>query len=447
MEKISLSHKLTQKLLITPKLRQALYILQLPYCALGTYLQEQIDGNLLLQSLSKENLEGEIKKILSSNTSSYPENQTYMDKRADEHMPFLQRESPQTQSLQHFLLQQLRMTFLNEDELSIAERLVNHIDNNGYLRIPIEQFTKEHDFSLDKIEPILKTIQSLEPSGIGARNLQECLLIQLKNNEQEQSLAYKIIQLHFKELAKKAYQTIAKKLHVNLEDIERAVKKIKTLNPRPGTVISQEENNATIIPDIFVEAHGNRIRLMLNNDNLPQLKINSFYKKLLESSAASEETTRYIKERLKNALWLIEAVKQRQNNMIKVTKAIVETQKQAIRKDLSCLKPLRLKDIAYKTGLHLSTVARIVSHKYIATPQGTIRAKDLFSPKLYLNKGGATSRRIILSRIQKIILDNKQPRLSDRAITETLHKEGIRISRRTVTKYRNLLKILPAFLR
>jgi RNA polymerase sigma-54 factor len=447
MKRISLSHKLTQKLLITPNLKQALYILQLPYCSLETYLQKQIAENPLLQSLSKESLEDKIKRMLSSSTSSYQKNQTSTNRETDENMQFLERESPQTQNLQDYLFQQLRMTFLNEDELSIAQELINHIDSNGYLCIPIEQFAKEHDFSLDKIETILKTIQSLEPSGIGARNLQECLLIQLKDNEQEQSLAYKIIQLHFKELAKKAYQTIAKKLRVTIEDVERAVKKIKTLNPRPGTVIAQEENNATIIPDIFVKVHGNRVRLMLNDDNLPQLKINSFYKKLLKSSVASEETTRYIKERLKSALWLIQAVKQRQNNMIKVMKAIAETQKQAVRKDLSYLKPLRLKDIAHKTGLHLSTVARIVSHKYIATPQGIIRAKELFNPKLYLNKGGTISRKIVLSRIQNILLDNKQTRLSDQAIADTLHKEGIRISRRTVTKYRNLLKIPPVFLR
>ncbi len=442
-----MSHKLTQRLLITPRLRQALYILQLPYCSLETYLQKQIAENPLLQSLSKENLEGEIKKILSSSTPSYPKSQTYAERETDDHMPFLQRESSQIQNLQDYLLQQLRMTFLNEDELLIAGELINHIDSNGYLRIAIEQFAKGRDLSLGKIETILKTIQSLEPSGIGARNLQECLLIQLKNDEQEESLAYKIIQLHFKELTRKAYQTIAKKLRVNLEDIKEAVKKIKTLNPRPGTVMTQEGNNTTIIPDIFVKAHGNKIQLVLNDDNFPQLRVNPYYKKLLKSSVASKETAQFIKERLKSALWLIKVLQQRQKNIIKVMKAITESQKQAICKDLSCLKPLALKDIAHKTGLHLSTVARIVSHKYIATPQGTIRAKDLFGPKLHLNKGGATSRKIVLFRIQKIVLDNKQLRLSDQAIAETLHKEGIRISRRTVTKYRNLLKIPPAFLR
>ncbi|MFZ2357669.1 MAG: RNA polymerase sigma-54 factor, partial [Candidatus Omnitrophota bacterium] len=193
--------------------------------------------------------------------------------------------------------------------------------------------------------------------------------------------------------------------------------------------------------------HGNGIRLILNDDNLPQLKIAPYYKKLLKSSTASEETTQFIKERLKSALWLIEAVKQRQNNMIKVIKAIAETQKQAMRKDFSYLKPLRLKDIAHKTGLHLSTVARIVSYKYIATPQGTIRAKDLFGPKLSLGKEKTISRRNVLFKIQSIILKNKQTSLSDQGITEMLRKENVVISRRTVTKYRNLLKIPPAFLR
>ncbi|MDP2938168.1 MAG: RNA polymerase factor sigma-54 [Candidatus Omnitrophota bacterium] len=447
MEKISLSHRLSPKLLITPKLKQALYILQLPYNSLEGYLKEQIAENPLLQSMSKENLEGEIKKILSSNNASYLKNQTYSGSEIDNSMQFSQKEPPQTQNLQDYLLQQLRMTFLNENELLIAEELINHIDSNGYLRVSLEQFSKERDLPLEKIEAVLRAIQSLEPSGIGARNLQECLLIQLKNDEQEQSLAYKIVQSHFKELTKKAYQIIAKKLDVSIAEVKSAIEKIKSLNPRPGTTISQEENNVTIIPDVFVKVYSNKLRLMFNDDNLPQLKVNPFYKKLLKSSAASEETTRFIKERLKSALWLIEAVKQRQNNMIKVIKAIAEIQKQAMRKDLSYLKPLGLKDIAHKTGLHLSTVARIASNKYIATPQGTLRIKDLFSPKLTLNKGGSISRKNVLSRIKNIVCIDKQKPLFDQAIADILRKNGINISRRTVTKYRNLLKIPPVFLR
>lgn len=447
MEKISLSHRLYQKLLITPKLKQALYILQLPHYSMKEYLKQQIAKNPLLQSLSEKNLEAEIRKILNSNDTPYLKNQTYSGSEIDQRIQLLQKESPHTQNLHDYLLQQLRMTFLNEDELSIAQELINNIDSNGYLRISSQQFCKEHVLPLDKVETILKTIQSLEPSGIGARNLQECLLIQLKNDEQERSLAYKIVQSHFKELTKKKYQTIAKKTGVNLPDVERAVEKIKTLNPKPGATISQEENNVTIIPDVFVKVHGNDIRLMLNDDNLPQLKINPYYKKLLKSSVASKEIMLFIKERLKSALWLIGAVKQKQNNTIKVMKAIAEIQKQAMRKDLSYLKPLRLKDIAHKTGLHLSTVARIVSHKYIATPQGTLRIKDLFSPKLTSKKGDSISRRGILSKIRNIILNNKQKTFSDQSITDILGKGGIKISRRTVTKYRNLLKIPPSFLR
>lgn len=447
MEKISLSHRLYQKLLITPKLKQALYILQLPHYSLKEYLKQQIAENPLLQSLSDENLEAEIKKILSSNTSSYPKNETYADSGTDEHMRLVQKEPPQTQNLHDYLLQQLRMTFLNEDELSIAQELINNIDSNGYLRISSQQFCKEHDLPLDKVETILKTIQSLEPSGVGARNLQECLLIQLENDEQEQSLTYRIAHLCFKELSRKKYSIIAKKLDVSIAEVKRAVEKIKTLNPRPGTIISHEENNVTIIPDIFVKVHGNRIRLILNDNNLPKLRINSYYKRLLRSSVTSEETTQFIKERLKGALWLIDAVKQRQNNMIKVMKTITNIQKQALCKDLSYLKSLKLKDIADKTGLHISTVGRIASNKYIATPRGTLRIKDLFSPKLILNKGGSISQKNILSRIKNIICNNKQKPLSDQAIADMLRKDGINISRRTVTKYRNLLKILPSFLR
>lgn len=447
MKEIGLLHRLSPRLLITPKLKQALHILQLPYYSLEDYLKQRIAENPLLQSLSKENLEAEIKKILSSNTSSYPKNETYADSGTDEHMRLVQKEPPQTQNLHDYLLQQLKMTFLNEDGLSIAEELINHIDTNGYLRLPLEHFAKEHGLTLDKIEAVLKAIQSLEPSGIGARNLQECLLIQLKNDEQEQSLAYRIAHLCFKELSRKKYSIIAKKLGVSIAEAKRAVEKIKTLNPRPGTTISQEENNVTIIPDVFVKVYSNKLRLMFNDDNLPKLKINSYYKRLLQSSVASEETTQFIKERLKSALWLIEAVKQRQNNMIKVMKTITDIQKQALCKDLSYLKSLRLKDIADKTGLHISTIGRIASNKYIATPQGTLRIKDLFSPKISLDKGGSISQKNILSRIKNIICNSKQKPLSDQAIADMLRKDGINISRRTVTKYRNLLKILPSFLR
>jgi len=447
MRKICLSHKLSQKLLITPKLKQALYILQLPNHALERYLKKQIEENPLLQPPDKKNLDTAIKKILNSDTSSYQKNQAYAYDESDEYAPVLQKMHPQTQNLQDYLLQQLRTTFLNEDDSLIAEELINHIDNNGYLRISIGQFAKEHDLSSGRAETILKTIQSLDPPGIGAKNLQECLLIQLKANEQEKSLAYKIVQYYFKELSKKKYQIISGKLNIDMDKVKNAVREITSLNPRPGAVYSKNEN-ADIIPDITVKPYKTGFRIMFNKKWQPKLKINPQYRKILQDPASPEGVKQFINEQLKNALWLIESLKKRQKNILKVAGAIVKIQKHAVFKDTSHIRPLNLKEIADKTNLHLSTVARIVANKYIATPERTFRLKDLFGGSIKSDRSAPVSNKYILSKIQNIILlENKEKPFTDRTITDTLNKEGFRISRRTIAKYRDKLKIPPSHLR
>lgn len=447
MRNIKLSHKLSQKLLITPQLKAALRLLQLPYPALKNHIEQQIAENPLLQPPNEESLETKINRLLESSKSYSPYSQKQLTVNASERLQPMEKQKLQNISLQDYLLRQLGMTFLTDAELSIAYELINYIDGNGYLRIDLDKFTKEHNLSLDKTTDVLKTIQEFEPSGIGARNLQECLLIQLKNKERETSIAYKIVQSYFKQLSRKKYDIIAKKLNISINEVEKAIKEILSLNPRPGTAVSCEENVA-IKPDICVKIHNNKLQVMFNDEDLPKLRINLGHKKLLKDPDTPEEVKQFIKERLKSALWLIRAIEQRQKNSLKVFQAILGIQKQAICKDLSYVKPLSLKDIAKKTGLHLSTVGRIVSHKYIATPQETIKAKDLFSSKLTLEKSGEISSRSVLTKIRNIILaEDKQKPLTDQAISAILHGEGIKVSRRTVAKYRNKLRIPPAFLR
>lgn len=445
MKTIALHHKTTHKLLITPQLKQALLLLALPFLKFKEYLERQIAENPLLQSSSEENLETKINRLLNSKRSDFSFSQAYLN--ADETGQLQPMETPSLQNLnlQEYLLHQLKMSFLKEEELVIAQELINHIDNNGYLRIPLERFSQDHGFLLDKTENALRAIQELEPFGVGARSLQECLLIQLKNTEKEQTLAYRIVYSCFKELSRKKYDVISKKLNVSLHEVEEAFKQIASLTPKPGSSFSQEEN-LRIIPDITVKMHKNRACILLKDTELPKLKIASGYKKLLNSPDTPEEIKQFVKERLRSALWLIRSVEQRKQNVLKVFNAVLNIQRQALCKDLSLLKPLNLKDIAKKTNLHLSTVGRIVSNKFISTPYGTIKAKDLFGSKLTLERGGKISGKSVRIKIKEIILNANKP-LSDQAISTILCNEGIKISRRTVAKYRNLLRIPPSFLR
>lgn len=443
MTGLKLSHKVSLKLAITPQLKQALYVLQLPHMALKEYLVKQISENPLLQSSDGESLDAKIKNILNSRRDAPQYDRSSSSEIIDAQLV----EKHSGPSLNEHLLHQLRMSFLSEEDLSTAQELISTIDSNGYLRMPLYKLAKERNLILDKADEILKIIQFFDPPGVGARNLRECLLIQLKHKQQERSLAYKIIDCYFKELSRKKYGTIAKKLNTNIHKVKEAVNKITSLNPKPGAAFSKNTNIA-IVPDFTVRIHKNNLCIDLNKTYLPKLKLNSEYRKLLNDPATTDEVRQFINSRLRNAVWLIKAMEQKQKNSLRVMRAVLGTQKQALSKGLFHLKPLTLKNIAAKTGLHISTVSRIISNKYIDTPQGTIRAKDLFSPRFITASKGAVSRSEILRKIHKLIKDGKTTKaLTDRTIADTLSKSGIKISRRTITKYRNSLRISSSFLR
>ena len=446
MKTLKISHKLSQRLLITPQLRQALYLLQLPLPALRKYIEQKALENPLLQPPDKETLDAKIRKILDSNISYSDPDKSYSNY-TDEQMQPVEKQKSDTPNLQDYLLHQLRMTFLNDDELVIAEEIIANIDDNGYLKASLEKLAEDIKSPLDKIEKVLHVIQDLDPQGIGARTLQECLLIQLKNNQREESLAFEIVQSYFKELSRKKYLLISKKLNIDLDKIKSAIREITSLNPKPGAAFSNNENT-DIVPDIIVTPYKNRFRIMFNKKWQPKLKINTQYRKILKDPDTPEETRQFINERLKNALWLIKSVEERQKNILKVTGAIVNIQRQAMLRGLSYVRPLTLKEIADKTHLHLSTVARITANKYIAAPLGTYYLKNLFGRKFESNKQIPVSDKNILSKIQYIILkEHKEKPLADQIIANILNKEGIRISRRTIAKYRDKLKIAPSYLR
>ena len=425
----------SHKLIVTPQLRQAISLLQLPHAAFKEYLQKKQSENPLLQFDGNEPL---IDKIRATVKRAKEEQET----------PPAEQIAAPAPSFQDHLLHQLRMSLADESQLFIAEELVEQLDGNGYLRISLEEFSKEKDFSPGQAQEVLEVIQALEPYGVGARDLRECLLIQLRNQGEEKSLAYQIVSHCFKELSQKKYQEISQKLKVSLVSIQSALKRISRLNPKPGAFFLKEERNMAVIPDIFVETHRNTYKIIFKDTELPALKINPEYKRLLGNPELSEETREFIQGQLKNALWLVRAVDQRKENLRKVVQTIVQIQKDALLKDLSLFKPLTLNQVAEKTHLHLSTVSRLISNKYAATPQGTYSLKSFFSGKFQTRHGEPASSRNIFSRIQQFLSneENEKP-LTDQMIAESLRQEGISISRRTVAKYRSRLKIPSSFLR
>lgn len=436
MDKPRLTLKAAPKLILTPLLRQAIALLGLSLPRLKTYLEEEMANNPLFQS-SKESL---AESAMRGYSNSRP---TLVSNEADE--SFLRAQADKEPSLYDYLSQQLKMSDLNAEELLIAEEIIACIDSNGYLHISPAALSRRLGCLTEKIINISNTIKYLDPPGIGAKDLQECLLIQLKSKDKTEPLEFQIIERCFKELTKKKYGLIAKKLKRTESEVRSAIEKIKRLNPRPGSNFSQEIS-IRVVPDVIINRRKNKIEITLNQESLPRLRINDSYQEILRDNEVSSETKQFIKKHLCNARWLIKALKQRNQNMLIVAREIAKIQKRALFQDISAIHPLTLKDIARETGLHLSTVGRIVKNKYASTPQGTVKLKDLFSAKYHTQNGNFISGKNIAAKIKNIAASANKP-LTDQKIADMLQKEGILISRRAVAKHRGKLRIPPSYFR
>lgn len=438
-------HKLSQKIIITPQLKQALRLLQLPHSTLVSYIEQEISENPLLEPIGQKELESKIKALLTASRTEYLPGNTSLGS-DNKQQRLIENIKAKEAGIYEYLLHQLRMAFLNEVELSIAQELISHIDSNGYLRLSHEHFAKTHNITMEQFQKILGAVQSLEPAGIGARNLRECLLLQLKDKEKEGTLPYKMVNLYLRETAKKAYADIADKLNVPLSEVEKAAKEIASLNPKPAAGISRQEKNFTITPDIKVFPRDGKLQIVFNNTGFPELKINSNYRRLLMNPDIPPEAKQFIRDRLKRALWLINAINRRNVNNAKIMRAIINIQRNALLKGFIHLKPLSLREISQKTNLHISTAGRIVADKYIDSPQGILRVRDLLSAKIKSPGRKTIAGKSLPVYLKQLIAEEGRP-LSDQKIATILKQRDICVSRRTITKYRNRLKISPSFLR
>jgi RNA polymerase sigma-54 factor len=360
----------------------------------------------------------------------------------------INRPDPAPVTLMDHLLEQLHLALLTEEETEIGEYILWCFNDDGYLSVDIETIAENLEKSIEIVEKVLKVIQKFDPPGIGARNLQECLLIQLHEKEPKDKNAIRMIVECFEDFTNKRYEKIAKKLEISLEEVKRIMDVVSRLNPKPGErYISEAENY--IIPDVIVTRVDDEFVVTLNDWNIPRLRISESYRQLLkEKSKVSKETRNYIRQRLESARWLINSIYQRRSTIQRVMETILKHQKDFFEKGKEHLKPMVLKDIAEDVNLDISTVSRVTSGKYVQTEFGVFELKYFFSERLETVDGDEVSNRLIKSKIKEIIEkeDTKKP-FNDQVISEMLREHGFLVARRTVAKYREQMMIPVARLR
>ncbi len=352
------------------------------------------------------------------------------------------------ESLTDHLMSQLHMTSLEPAEQLIGDYIIWNINNVGYLVTDTETIAENLEEDIDTVEQVLTIIQGFDPAGIGARNLQECLLIQLLQENPPNDLAIKMIRDHFEDFKNKRYERLARDMMIDLEAVKRTIEHITKLNPKPGEGYVTYGNNY-VVPDIEVRKEDGEFKIMMHDFNVPQLRINNTYKKMmLDKKKSSKETRDFIRQRLESARWLINSIHQRRATILRTVEAIIEKQIDFFERGPENLKPMILKDIADEIGMDISTISRVTNGKYIQTEYGVFELKYFFSEKYVTDDGEDVSNKTIKALIKDLVEKEPPKRpYNDQKISEMLKKEGFPVARRTVAKYREQMNIPVARLR
>ena len=350
-------------------------------------------------------------------------------------------------SLTDHLMWQLKLSRITDAEMKIGEQIIGNLDNNGYLVASIEEIAKQEGVEESFVEGVLKKIQEFDPPGIAARDIKECLLIQARILGVLTPLGESIINEHLKDLETKNYSNISRKLKVPMSEVLQAVCIISSMDPKPGSVYTEERID-TITPDVYVSKAGEEYKIILNDDGLPKLRISNFYKEIMGGSNTypdAENSRKYIRERMQSATWLIKSIQQRQRTIYKVTESILKLQRDFFNYGINYLKPLVLRDIADDVEMHESTISRVVTNKYMHSPRGIFELKYFFSSRIQKTSGDAVASKSVKEEIKKIVsAENPKKPYSDSDIVDLLKKSGISIARRTVAKYREMMRVLPS---
>jgi RNA polymerase sigma-54 factor len=468
-QKLGLSARLSQRLILTPSLQQAIKLLPLTTLELAEVLEQEVMENPLLEEVPAQETAAaeELTQEEPAEERPKPEDplkeievekffEDYFDDGAERRgrpaevpeVPPIENTLTESLDLYDHLLWQLRMTAADELTVEIGEAIVQNLDEDGMLRVSLDDVANMGPYPMEAVERALALVQSLDPPGVAARNLTECLRIQLRVLGLENSPADIMVRDYMKQLQSHQYPEISRQMGLTPEEVAHHLEIIKGLDPRPGNRYSPNRS-AYILPDVFVVKEGDEYKIVLNDDGLPKLRISPTYRRMLdEKEPGAEETRAYVKDKLRSALWLLKSVDQRQRTIYRVAESIVRHQRAFLDHGISHLRPLVLRDVASDIGMHESTVSRVVANKYMHTPRGVYEMRFFFHSGITSSMGEAVSSVTIKDRIRKMIEeeDPSHP-LSDSRIAEVLEAEGLPLARRTVAKYREELRIPPSNLR
>jgi RNA polymerase sigma-54 factor len=455
--------KLVQKLILTPSLQQAIKLLPMSTLELSELLNQEMVENPMLEEPPSENLEQQEaapekpeEKPAQEKGDTWDDQDyeyffgDYLDDGYRPRTPTEVKELPPIEntlstaaSLSDHLLWQLSMQTNEPTPRAIGEAIIGNLDDDGYLVASSDELASMGPWPVEDVERAIRLVQGFDPIGVAARDLQECLLMQIRHLGLEGTPTERIVAEHLRLLQNHQVPEIARKLGVTIDELKEHIEVIRHLDPKPGSRLNPTPSQY-VIPDVYVMKVEDQYVAVLNEDGLPQMRISPVYRRLLDKGAVenTDETRAYVKDKFRSALWLIKSVEQRQKTIHKVANSIINFQREFLDQGIEHLRPLVLRDVANDIGMHESTVSRVVTNKYMHTPQGVFEMKYFFHSGINSSYGESVSSVTIKQRIRKII-ENEDPRkpLSDSKIVSILQREGLELARRTIAKYREELKI------
>jgi RNA polymerase sigma-54 factor len=466
--------KLTPKMVMSPHMQQAIRFMQIPVMALAAEIEEQMAENPLLEYSEEVSSDEEPEEPLEQGLP--PEQEIVIDENdfdilkhldqefedyfaesgqpqthhadADKRKTFLDSMIQATPSLFEMLMEQANQTFPEPDRLVMAQAIIGNLNEQGFFQMPLEELALSNDFDEGKLKEILETIKTFDPPGIGASSIQESLLIQLRYQHKESSFAYRLIELCYDDLIHNRIPLIEKRLQCSAEKIRRAIDvEIGRLDIHPGTQFANHLTQ-TVRPDVFLRQEGDALVVEGNRDDIPHVRLNMKYLRMLNDDTVASETKAFIHHHLLSAKWLMRTLQQRETTIERIGMYLAEYQREFFMNPEGKLVPLTMKTVAEALELHESTVARAVANKYINTPRGLLPLRDFFTNGFLTSQGEDFSSTSVREAIQRIIDgENKHTPLSDQEISNTLHQAGIPCARRTVAKYRVELSLASALQR
>ncbi len=465
---LKLNLKVAQKQILTPGLVQMVSVLALNRLELREMINQEMIANPVLEELSDDGVVSENysdEAFVKAETEKVPETEAanpfdefdiasffnqYLDSGSggNDHREQEQIERPSfdkflssPQGLSEHLTWQLSVTICSETVCEIADSIIGNLDEDGHLAASLEELTQNGRYSMEDVEEALAVVQEFDPLGVAARDLRECLLIQLHTLDPQNTLAQQIVSDHLKQLQSNQLKEIARALNRPIELVKRAVEVIKKLDPRPGLRYNKTEARL-VEPDVYFRRVDDEWQVFMNEDDLPQLRLSPVYRRLLARDAADREVRNYVKERFSAAIQLLKNIEQRKHTILRVCQAIIRRQRDFLDFGADRLKPMMIKEVAEEVGVHPSTVSRAVASKYAHTPQGVLELRSFFSESVNGPEGGAMSL-LTLKRVVKKMIEEEDPAhpLTDDQIAKKLDDGGIHVTRRTVAKYREDLRI------